>query len=239
MQRLRGSSVQNPWVLDDRNRLKLAHPQRNKTKPDPLDHPHDEDPPVPELRINKGPPSRIGRTSPDPWPDRWASMSVPSAAGPVRTETSIRSARDETHQLMQGERQSSPTVATPPPPGLHNGARREEPLTASALYIGNARPPVLATPKPHHVCGLCRDVKSHPVSYLCGHSHCFVCVRVWLEKHWTCPECAQVMYTAPFRHHGEESSIRFDYPWWMDTSQVTYSFEGVPFPHRAPVVFQN
>jgi hypothetical protein len=39
-----------------------------------------------------------------------------------------------------------------------------EPLTAEALYIDDARPPVIATPKPHHVCGICFGIKSHPVS---------------------------------------------------------------------------
>jgi hypothetical protein len=41
---------------------------------------------------------------------------------------------------------------------------RREPLTEAVLYNDAARPPVLATPKPHHVCSICCDVKSHPVS---------------------------------------------------------------------------
>lgn len=43
--------------------------------------------------------------------------------------------------------------------------KRDRPLTSEDLYLDDERPPVLAAPKPHHVCGLCADVKSHPVSY--------------------------------------------------------------------------
>ncbi|KAJ7454343.1 hypothetical protein B0H11DRAFT_2244998 [Mycena galericulata] len=73
---------------------------------------------------------------------------------------------------------------------------------------------------------------SHPVSYLCGHSHCYACIRVWLEKRWTCPECVTPMHRAPFRHYGEEAYIADAYPEWKDGSEVNYSFEGLVFPKR-------
>ena len=47
--------------------------------------------------------------------------------------------------------------------------------------------------------------------YACGHSHCYVCIRIWLEKKWTCPECVQVMNAPPFRHYAEEAGIAHGY----------------------------
>ncbi|KAJ7350496.1 hypothetical protein DFH08DRAFT_958163 [Mycena albidolilacea] len=136
------------------------------------------------------------------------------------------------HQTQ--ERNPSCPRLDPGPEALFT--RLSEPLTAEALYIDDARPPVIATPKPHHVCGICFGIKSHPVSYLCGHSHCFVCIRVWLERQWSCPDCAQKMRMAPFRHYGEESSITWDYPFWTDDSRVSYSYEGLIFPRPpAPI----
>ncbi|KAF8128076.1 hypothetical protein K438DRAFT_2141409 [Mycena galopus ATCC 62051] len=123
---------------------------------------------------------------------------------------------------------SAPPAYVSPPGGWR--MRRDQPLTEDDLYNDEARPPVLATPSPHHVCGICLSVKSHPVSYLCGHSHCFVCIRVWLERQWKCPECSQVMHTPPFHHYGEENSIAHDYPFWMDDSRVSYSFRDLIFP---------
>ncbi|KAJ7029323.1 hypothetical protein C8F04DRAFT_1264985 [Mycena alexandri] len=123
-------------------------------------------------------------------------------------------------------------------------------LTTEDLYIGAACPPVFvrrmlgkplhpdvdgeepADPKPHHKCAICCSVKSHPVSYVCGHSHCFVCVRVWLQNHSTCPECVAVIRQAPFRHYGEENSILSDYPAWVDESIVNLSWDGVRFPQN-------
>ncbi|KAJ7704267.1 hypothetical protein B0H14DRAFT_3526694 [Mycena olivaceomarginata] len=130
-----------------------------------------------------------------------------SSPGPSRTVTSIRSLRARVIEWR---------VTTP--------------LTEAALYNDNARPPVLAVPKPHHVCSICWAAKSHPVSYLCGHSHCYVCIRLWLEKQWTCPDCSHEMSIAPFRHYGEENSIEYDYPFWKDNSRVSYSFHGLIFP---------
>ncbi|KAJ7231596.1 hypothetical protein B0H12DRAFT_1239912 [Mycena haematopus] len=181
--------------------------------------------------INEGPPSRIGRTSPDPPVDFVlpARRVVPvdraaetANAGPTRSSTGNRAARN----LANG-------VPRTPPRRTHDGGYRVPrriPLTAEALYIDDARPPVLATPKPHHTCSICWSVKSHPVSYPCGHGHCFVCIRVWLEKHWTCPDCNTQMFMAPFRHYGEESSIAEDYPFWKDDSRVALSFSGLSFP---------
>ncbi|KAJ7786772.1 hypothetical protein B0H14DRAFT_2630156 [Mycena olivaceomarginata] len=100
---------------------------------------------------------------------------------------------------------------------------RAVPLSYQDLYLGATRPPILAVPKPHHVCSICRDIKSHPVSYMCGHSHCYVCIRPHLEHHWTCPICNAKMHFPPFRHEGEEQGIKFDYSWWRDDNDVLTS----------------
>ncbi|KAJ7083934.1 hypothetical protein B0H15DRAFT_951688 [Mycena belliarum] len=112
---------------------------------------------------------------------------------------------------------------------------RSQALTEKELYLTDARPPEqLAIPgKEYHECGICRLVKSHPVSYRCGHSHCYACIRMWLERKWTCPQCVRIMYEEPTRHYGEEGSIAAEYPDWANTSKVSYSFLGLTFPRKA------
>ncbi|KAJ7678411.1 hypothetical protein B0H17DRAFT_1078874 [Mycena rosella] len=79
-------------------------------------------------------------------------------------------------------------------------------------------------------------MKSHPVSSRCGHSYCYVCIRIWLQKKWTCPVCIKVIREAPFRHYGEEDSIESDYPAWRDSSRVAYRWDGLVFPVAPKVV---
>ncbi|KAK7050390.1 hypothetical protein R3P38DRAFT_3173739 [Favolaschia claudopus] len=187
----------------------------------------------------------------------WGPHRPEDAAGPARTVTAIRSTRNASNsastsalaaapapapqiarapRILQPAPQPVEAVPPPPPPPPFEGYRvpRLHPLTERSLYNDAARPPILASPKPHHVCGICLSVKSHPVSYPCGHGHCYVCIRLWLEKAWTCPQCTQQMYMPPFRHYGEEDSITFDYPFWVDDSRVSYSFDGLDFPAAPP-----
>ncbi|KAJ7742488.1 hypothetical protein DFH07DRAFT_777724 [Mycena maculata] len=106
---------------------------------------------------------------------------------------------------------------------------RDRPLTDTDLLINGTAPPVQLPNAPHHKCTLCHLVKSHPVSYLCGHSHCYVCIRLWLEDDWTCPDCYKPMYRPPFRQYGEEDWIAKEYPKWIqkDRSVVDYSWDGL------------
>ncbi|KAJ6462538.1 hypothetical protein C8R45DRAFT_1108192 [Mycena sanguinolenta] len=115
---------------------------------------------------------------------------------------------------------------------------RAIPLVDTDLWMAGVGPaPQLPhSDQDHHECGLCTMVKSHPVSYVCGHSHCYVCVRLWLEEHWTCPQCAAPMNRAPFRHWGEEASIAVEYLDWKDESAVNYSWEGLTFPQERVMV---
>ncbi|KAJ7471734.1 hypothetical protein FB451DRAFT_1399051 [Mycena latifolia] len=95
---------------------------------------------------------------------------------------------------------------------------REDPLTKEDLWETAARPPPLSGlgVKEYHKCGICFAVKSHPVSYECGHSDCYVCIRVLLEHQWTCPQpdCQKVMNRPLTQQFAEEASISHDYPQW-------------------------
>ncbi|KAJ7429266.1 hypothetical protein B0H11DRAFT_2266321 [Mycena galericulata] len=203
MEGLKGSTYENPWLLDSCSGLVLAARSKPGAK---LHKKGAEKPKSPaaqrKLVIFKGPPSTIPR----------------SLAGPVRTTTTIRSVPEQRPKSLE---------LTPPRP-----QKRPKSLTVGDLYRDEIRPPPLNAPKPHHVCGLCHRVKSHPVSYECGHSHCFVCVRLWFVKKQSCPECSRFVFSAPYRHYGEERSLETDYPDWRDNSRVSYSWQGVVFPRR-------
>ncbi|KAJ7866302.1 hypothetical protein B0H13DRAFT_2352590 [Mycena leptocephala] len=116
-------------------------------------------------------------------------------------------------------------------------AARAKPLTEEDLYLDDERPPAVAG-RLHQMCNLCHCIMSHPVAYECGHSNCYVCVRVWLESDWTCPVegCDAVMHRAPYQHKGEEAGIKMDNPAWYDKSRVDYSWSGLTFPRRSKPV---
>ncbi|KAJ7271701.1 hypothetical protein C8J57DRAFT_1226281 [Mycena rebaudengoi] len=109
-------------------------------------------------------------------------------------------------------------------------ALRDLPLQPQDLWAGAQGPPEVATPHAHHQCGICFNLKSHPVSYRCGHSHCYTCIRIWLEQSWLCPTCRAPMTERPFRNFDLEASIAHDHPRHVDTSVVTYSWDGLHFP---------
>ncbi|KAJ7840771.1 hypothetical protein B0H13DRAFT_2366054 [Mycena leptocephala] len=126
-------------------------------------------------------------------------------------------------------------VSTPQQRGtLSAGSRvrNDLPLTLTSLWIVGIEPPALTTPeRPHHECAVCKQVKSCPVISGCRHSHCYPCVRFWLERSFQCPTCRTIMIAPPFRCWTEEQSILFDNPNWNNQSRVNYSFEGLTFPH--------
>ncbi|KAJ7764956.1 hypothetical protein DFH07DRAFT_955782 [Mycena maculata] len=118
------------------------------------------------------------------------------------------------------------------PPEFVAGSRvhHELPLKYRDLWADGSGPSEQHATEAHHKCGICLEVKSHPVSYACGHSHCYTCIRLWLERSWNCPECSTQMTRPPFRHYGEEAWIASEYPEWQDESQVDYSWTGLTFP---------
>ncbi|KAJ7164847.1 hypothetical protein C8R43DRAFT_1122727 [Mycena crocata] len=102
-------------------------------------------------------------------------------------------------------------------------------LTCDELWLTQDRPLDLEAVRPQHQCTICLNVKSHPVSYVCGHSYCYVCIRVWLEDNGTCPTCRATMLTHPFVHRGEVDELASTYP--ADPSKIDYNWDGLTFPH--------
>ncbi|KAJ7623110.1 hypothetical protein DFH06DRAFT_1142895 [Mycena polygramma] len=84
--------------------------------------------------------------------------------------------------------------------------RQAPPVSHGTLYLTAVRPPEREALQDHHKCGVCFEVKDHPVS------HCYVCARLALEHGWRCPDCNTIMTDAPFRHYGEEKMFREAYP---------------------------
>ncbi|KAJ7606397.1 hypothetical protein DFH06DRAFT_1348106 [Mycena polygramma] len=117
-------------------------------------------------------------------------------------------------------------------------AKREDPLTTDALWLTLDRPPVLTATVADNECGLCHSVKSHPVRYSCGHSHCYVCVRLWLEHSWECPDylCGLTMRAPPCADLGEEERIAETEKGFVDKTRVDYTWDGLIFPVREPRV---
>ncbi|KAF8175655.1 hypothetical protein K438DRAFT_1979550 [Mycena galopus ATCC 62051] len=111
--------------------------------------------------------------------------------------------------------------------------RRPEPLTPTELYHTSTRP-VAEAPTAGHKCMICGGVKSHPVLSQCGHSYCYVCIRMRLEKEWTCPytDCNRLMYKAPVIDEVKEDGVAVDYPHRVDKSKVVYTWDDLSFPYR-------
>ncbi|KAJ7019383.1 hypothetical protein C8F04DRAFT_1276294 [Mycena alexandri] len=115
--------------------------------------------------------------------------------------------------------------------GFHRQRLLQVPkLTPDALWLTAGRPQNYKVKLSHHACGICKSVKAHPVSYVCGHSHCYPCIRVWLEHNWGCRDCRATMTRAPFRHYAEEDSLAAAYPGWGEGTHVDYSWRGLKFP---------
>ncbi|KAJ7603093.1 hypothetical protein DFH06DRAFT_1350565 [Mycena polygramma] len=108
-----------------------------------------------------------------------------------------------------------------------------------AVYDAPANPVyvLLTTERPHYECGICLHIKSHPVSYRCGHSHCMVCIRKWLELSWICPVCRKTMYEKPMPNDDIQRGIAFDHPEFVDTSRVDLSFTGLTFPTKSTIKY--
>ncbi|KAK6991950.1 hypothetical protein R3P38DRAFT_3213594 [Favolaschia claudopus] len=146
-------------------------------------------------------------------------------------ERATRLIRHEQAQVIRREFAETPAVVSV----LGWRKTRTQPLIHEDLWKNGKGPTEQTAKLDHHKCGICHQAKSHPVSYLCGHSHCYVCIRLWLERRWTCPQCVKPMYRAPFRQYAEEAALACDYPEWKDDSVVEYSWSGLVFP-KEPVI---
>ncbi|KAJ7021076.1 hypothetical protein C8F04DRAFT_1274145 [Mycena alexandri] len=105
---------------------------------------------------------------------------------------------------------------------------RTKDLKDKDLYLTDKRPPDF-TPHKHHECSVCQNPKSHPVTNNCRHSHCYVCMRKWLEMSWQCPSCRDFVVTPPILNFDAKNSIAFNHPQWVDESTVSYSWDGLVF----------
>jgi hypothetical protein len=63
----------------------------------------------------------------------------------------------------------------------------------------------------------------------CGHSYCYVCIRLWLERELSCPICATAMHAHLLRAISEEDALSDVYGVW-DTTTVQYNWDGLAFP---------
>ncbi|KAJ7164593.1 hypothetical protein C8R43DRAFT_1122470 [Mycena crocata] len=109
---------------------------------------------------------------------------------------------------------------------------RPEDLTAADLFQTAKHPPIGTTDRVHQRCSICLQIKSHAVGYACGHSHCYVCIRLWLEHQFSCPICRTIMHTTPIRNLDYDAGIEYDFPLRKDESVVDYSFDRLRFPKR-------
>ncbi|KAJ7855146.1 hypothetical protein B0H14DRAFT_3449158 [Mycena olivaceomarginata] len=107
---------------------------------------------------------------------------------------------------------------------------RLAPLKKVTLYVDGRVPAHQPTSHTYYRCSLCSSAKAHPVSYLCGHSHCYACIRIWLETEWSCPVCNEIMTRPPHRHFSEEDAIADMFPEWASSTQVKYSWDWLTFP---------
>ncbi|KAJ7493552.1 hypothetical protein FB451DRAFT_1387721 [Mycena latifolia] len=152
----------------------------------------------------------------------------------VRTQMSVRDAQVGVAEVSSAATRVRRRPVTPTGGGKQ--LQRDEDLMWDDLYLTGTCPPVIEELlKNYHKCSICFTLKSHPVSARCGHSYCYVCIRLWLERQWTCPECKEEMHCKPTRHYPKEAYLRDAYPDWEDKSEVSLLWEGLKFP-RAPKV---
>ncbi|KAJ7024362.1 hypothetical protein C8F04DRAFT_1270379 [Mycena alexandri] len=205
-------------------------------------------------RVICAPPSAIAQASRQPYPPgilgdfRGAAAPRRDAAEVAQREAAeVERARREHVEARDAVSVAAARLAIPHvviTSGIRRRARRISlgmrdkrtvPLTPENVLVTDAVPPTVLTTRAHQTCGICLHTKSHPVSYLCGHSHCYRCIRVWLEKKFTCPTCRTVMNRAPHRNYIEEEGLALDHPNFVDTSVVDYNWDGLRFPQLAEV----
>ncbi|KAJ7318568.1 hypothetical protein DFH08DRAFT_1036369 [Mycena albidolilacea] len=202
MSGLEGSSTDNPWCIDDKGRLFL--PKGKFGRNYAVLSPPKPKPPKPQ--IYGGPSSTIKSNARAHAKAVREAAAAAAAAPPSKAQTRT--------QYRDGKRQ-----------------RRNVPLTANDLYLDDWRPRA-DVPMAGYRCVICECVKSHPVANKCGHSYCYVCIRLRLEHEWTCPHknCNHIIRRAPKMNVGEVESLAADYPDRIDKSRVSYNWDGLDFP---------
>ncbi|KAJ7884170.1 hypothetical protein B0H14DRAFT_3432584 [Mycena olivaceomarginata] len=155
-----------------------------------------------------------------------------------------RSEREKNRAVLRRERKEAQhrtnaeiwRLAHPPPPPTlrivhRRGWRtaRQEPLEEDDLHLDDVRPDDISWPQLEHTCRLCLNAKSHPVKLQCGHSACFVCVRLLLETQRDCDECGMLVTRRPQLDVEQVAAIERLHPGW-DRSKVAFGWDGLKFP---------
>ncbi|KAJ7701959.1 hypothetical protein B0H17DRAFT_1176411 [Mycena rosella] len=226
----------NPILVDENGHVVPSLSRKNRT-------PLRQHPPV---IYSGGPPTTIFRG----FTPNSSTLSRIRAAHEVANtlNTSGRAAADALRVLLDRICRSVPVVPHPAPAADVSRVRtriRRRPrlthpnsgwhaphdgrITDEEMYIGDARPPAHST-SPDHDCGICFNIRSHPVRYDCGHGHCYACIWQWLEVSFQCPTCHARMFAAPTRDYDTEAKIAAEHPDWSDESEVAFSFAGPRFP---------
>ncbi|KAJ7683937.1 hypothetical protein B0H14DRAFT_2654576 [Mycena olivaceomarginata] len=110
---------------------------------------------------------------------------------------------------------------------------RCKPLTEDDLYLDEAHPDEVSFPNIFHTCGVCLNInrKSHPVSLSCEDSACYVCIRIWLETEWGCPQCGKKITKPPVPDLEQATAIVQECGDAWDKSRADYNWDGLRFPH--------
>ncbi|KAJ7666198.1 hypothetical protein DFH06DRAFT_1323328 [Mycena polygramma] len=255
MSALDGSSVENRWILDRSGQLRLfgLRPTNPRTGQDSTSVPNVSTvTPVQDSGATISAASNhraLDGLTVNNASTSAAQAAEASVAGPIRRSTrrgrAIQRGLEEqaAHARRLAAEATRPRGITTSSAGtrvhrcvadtLGTRAEREEPLTHDNLYLDDARPPPLEPgPDPAHSCGICLGVNSHPARTRCGHTYCFICLRMALERDWRCPECRQTIHKAPVPDVNMAQLIAVHYPRWVDASRVTFTFDGLLFPQK-------
>ncbi|KAJ7853406.1 hypothetical protein B0H13DRAFT_1904082 [Mycena leptocephala] len=181
-----GSSLGNPWILQDNGGLipPTLPPNVSKVMPLPREkekHPYEgiiQGPPS-SINVLLQPSSRINIISP---------RRATESAGPLRSNPAIRVARTKRAAGPAGGKRpcdSTPDPTRTPPHQYwrfgagDNQPRRSQFSAVTRVVRKRPLPPVAhKRAKPHHECDICSNV-----------SHCYDCARIWFDKKSKCPHC--------------------------------------------------
>ncbi|KAJ6537003.1 hypothetical protein B0H19DRAFT_381964 [Mycena capillaripes] len=83
-------------------------------------------------------------------------------------------------------------------------------------------------------CAICWGLKSHPVVTTCGHTFCFVCIRISLETSFQCPFCREQILGPPVRSTDFDNVLKAAYPNQPDNTHVRWgdAWRGLTWPKR-------
>ncbi|KAJ7678869.1 hypothetical protein DFH06DRAFT_1120681 [Mycena polygramma] len=224
------NSAQNPWLMDENGEI-VRNLRTARRVDGPIGGPPSlirQDIPrisaaeIEARRRRNGAPPSVARQ--DARTSRRASPYLASPYHPVTGVYIGLSAR-----TMQENRPPSSAATTVRRP---NGWRRPRPtpLLPSDLYTTEARPPLLTPSEEEFKCIMCDQMKSNPFRTKCGHTHCYVCLRIHVETSWKCPSCDVIITRAPKRDTEAELWIQINHASWIDQSRVVGTWDGLLFP---------